>query len=135
MQTLETLPGGRLNAFRISDDGMIALFLKCLIYTAEEVYYEEHLKSCSKSHESNLINLKTYLSKCSSRYFPNRLELSFFTVLALPNDSKSGVASMICKVSMKNYLSSLLVKEEGLPRGFTCSVIRLPFASFTAAKY
>jgi hypothetical protein len=40
----------------------------------------------------------TYLSKCSSRYFPNRLELSFFTVFALPKDSRSGVASIICNV-------------------------------------
>lgn len=41
-------------------------------------------------------------------YFPKRLELSFLTVLAFPNDSKSGAASRICiffhsKVSDNKY--------------------------------
>jgi hypothetical protein len=53
----------------------------------------------------------TYSLKCTSRYFPNRDELSLRTVLALPKLSNRGEASSIC------------------------SVIRLEGDLFTAAKY
>jgi len=53
----------------------------------------------------------TYSLKCTSRYFPNRDELSLRTVLALPKLSSRGDASSIC------------------------SVIRLEGDLFTAAKY
>lgn len=84
--------------------------------------------------------LVTYLSKCISRYFPKRLELSFFTVFAFPNDSKRGVASIIYGVHTKttcklnngkkkiNAVSAIFISQ-------TCSVMRLPFASLTAARY
>lgn len=38
----------------------------------------------------------TYSSRKISTNFPNLLELSFLTVLALPKDSSKGVASRIC---------------------------------------
>lgn len=42
----------------------------------------------------------TYSSRKISTNFPNLLELSFLTVLALPKDSSKGVASRICPQPM-----------------------------------
>lgn len=42
--------------------------------------------------------ISTHCLKKTSMYFPNRLELSFRIVLALPKDSSRGLASRICSV-------------------------------------
>lgn len=44
-------------------------------------------------------NIITYSLKWTSKYFPNRLLLSFRGVLAFPKLSRSGVASRICSVT------------------------------------
>lgn len=46
-------------------------------------------------HTQVLLSI-TYSSRKISTNFPNLLELSFLTVLALPKDSSKGVASRIC---------------------------------------
>lgn len=49
----------------------------------------------------------TYSSRKISTNFPNLLELSFLTVLALPKDSSKGVASRICHSHRENCGVSL----------------------------
>ena len=47
------------------------------------------------------------LPKKISKYFPKRLELLFFTVLAFPKDSKSGLASRIYMVHFDMWLAGV----------------------------
>lgn len=54
------------------------------------------------SHTQVLLSI-TYSSRKISTNFPNLLELSFLTVLALPKDSSKGVASRICHGDGKSW--------------------------------
>lgn len=54
------------------------------------------------SHTRVLLSI-TYSSRKISTNFPNLLELSFLTVLALPKDSSKGVASRICRGDGKSW--------------------------------
>ena len=68
----------------------------------------------------------TYSLKWISRYLPNRLELLFLTVFALPNDSSKGLASSICSVTI--LLADLLTAARYCIISFVVSVFPDPLS-------
>ena len=67
-----------------------------------------------------------YLSYTISIYFPNLLELWFFIVLALPNDSRRGVASRSCSVTTECLEAFTLARY--WDNSFTLSVLPAPLS-------
>ena len=96
------------------------------------------------------------LPKKISKYFPKRLELLFFTVLAFPKDSRTGLASKIYACDRPQYshccmhawcvcvcvcallheaTTSLHMCHDCMCVGPTCSDVMLEPSVLTAAKY